>query len=61
MPTAVMVHQGAWVRIPDSVVEAHARGCLVAVKRGFGILYRDGTALDAVEGAILCASLNGAD
>jgi beta-aspartyl-peptidase (threonine type) len=51
MPLALIVHGGAWA-IPDDQVDAHARGCLLALERGYAVLRGGGTALDAVEAAI---------
>lgn len=51
MPLALVVHGGAWA-IPDDQVDAHARGCLLAVERGYCALREGQTALDAVETAI---------
>ncbi|GAB4506518.1 MAG: isoaspartyl peptidase/L-asparaginase [Anaerolineales bacterium] len=51
MTVAMIVHGGAWA-IPDDQVDAHARGCLTAVRIGYTILRDGGSALDAVEAAI---------
>jgi beta-aspartyl-peptidase (threonine type) len=47
-----VVHGGAWA-IPDDMVEAHTRGVEAALARGWHILEGGGTALDAVEAAIV--------
>jgi len=51
MAIAMIVHGGAWA-IPDDHVDAHARGCLEAVRAGYAILRGGGSALDAVQAAI---------
>jgi beta-aspartyl-peptidase (threonine type) len=51
MPLSLIVHGGAWA-IPDDQVDAHARGCLLALERGYAVLRVGGSALDAVETAI---------
>ena len=51
MSLALVVHGGAWA-IPDNQVDAHARGCLLAVERGYAVLREGRSALDAVEAAI---------
>jgi L-asparaginase / beta-aspartyl-peptidase len=48
---SLVVHGGAW-DIPDDMVEAHARGVQQAIKAGWTILNKGGSAVDAVEGAI---------
>lgn len=48
----MMVHGGAWNKIPDDTIEAHAKGCQFAVERGYEVLKNGGEALDAVETAI---------
>jgi len=48
---ALIVHAGAW-NIPDEEVEAHLAGCRKAVQRGWDVLRRGGTALDAVEESV---------
>lgn len=54
MPTdpVLVIHGGAW-SIPDDMVEAHIRGVRNAVATGWGVLERDGSALDAVEEAVV--------
>jgi beta-aspartyl-peptidase (threonine type) len=49
---ALVVHGGAW-SIPTGEREAHRAGCAAAAERGRDILLRGGSALDAVEAAIL--------
>ncbi len=51
MTIAMIVHGGAWA-IPDDQVDAHARGCLEAVKAGYATLRDGGSALDAVQAAV---------
>ncbi len=46
------VHGGAWA-LPDDMVEAHIRGVRNAISAGWGVLGRGGTALDAVEAAVV--------
>lgn len=48
-----MVHGGAWA-IPDDMVEAHILGVQKALARGWHVLEGGGTALDALEAAIVC-------
>ena len=48
----LLVHGGAWA-IPDDAVEAHQRGVRNAVEAGWRVLEKGGTALDAVEEAIV--------
>ncbi len=48
----LVVHGGAW-DMPDDAVEAHLRGVRAALAAGWSILERGGTALDAVEAAIV--------
>ncbi|MBI3977769.1 MAG: isoaspartyl peptidase/L-asparaginase [Chloroflexi bacterium] len=52
MIPAVIVHGGAW-NIPNELVEAHRSGCRAAVLRAWGILQDGGSALDAVEAAVV--------
>ncbi len=47
-----VVHGGAWA-IPDDMVEAHLNGVRRALAEGWHVLERGGTALDAVETAIV--------
>lgn len=49
---ALMVHAGAW-DIPADEREAHAQACRAALDAGWAVLARDGSALDAVEAAIV--------
>jgi beta-aspartyl-peptidase (threonine type) len=49
---AVIVHGGAW-DIPNDLVDAHREACLAAVRAAWAALRTGGTALDAVEGAIV--------
>ncbi len=48
----MVVHGGAW-DIPDDMVEAHLRGVRSAVAAGWRVLERGGSALDAVEEAVV--------
>jgi L-asparaginase / beta-aspartyl-peptidase len=48
----LLVHGGAW-SIPDDMVQAHLLGVHTAVIQGWRVLERGGTALDAIETAIL--------
>jgi L-asparaginase / beta-aspartyl-peptidase len=49
---ALVVHGGAW-SIPAEEREAHQAGCAAAAERGRDVLLCGGSALDAVEAAIL--------
>ena len=51
-PPVLLVHGGAW-SIPDDMVQAHLLGVHNALRIGWRILERGGTALDAVEAAIV--------
>jgi L-asparaginase / beta-aspartyl-peptidase len=48
----LVVHGGAWA-IPDEMVEAHLNGVRNAASAGWRILERGGSALDAVEEAVV--------
>ncbi len=54
MPTnpVLVVHGGAWA-IPDDMVEAHLNGVRNAAAAGWRVLERGGSALDAVEEAVV--------
>jgi len=54
LPTdpVLLVHGGAWA-IPDEMVEAHLNGVRNAAATGWKILNRGGSALDAVEEAVV--------
>jgi L-asparaginase / beta-aspartyl-peptidase len=52
MDPVLVVHGGAWA-IPDDMVEAHLNGVRNAMKAGWQALSRGGSALDAVEEAIV--------
>ncbi|HUA14298.1 MAG TPA: isoaspartyl peptidase/L-asparaginase [Verrucomicrobiae bacterium] len=54
MPTdpVLVVHGGAWA-MPDDMVEAHIRGVKNALAAGWRALERGGSALDAVEAAVV--------
>jgi L-asparaginase / beta-aspartyl-peptidase len=48
----MLVHGGAWA-IPDGEVEAHVRGVKAASAQGWQVLRDGGSALDAVEAAVV--------
>ena len=48
----LVVHGGAWA-IPDDMVEAHLNGVRNAARTGWNVLQKGGTALDAVEEAVV--------
>jgi beta-aspartyl-peptidase (threonine type) len=54
LPTdpVLVVHGGAWA-MPDDMVDAHLRGVNHAVAAGWHVLERGGSALDAVEEAVV--------
>jgi beta-aspartyl-peptidase (threonine type) len=52
MKPSLIVHGGAW-DIPDEAVEACKSGCHRALTAGWSILSRGGSALDAIEAAII--------
>jgi beta-aspartyl-peptidase (threonine type) len=54
MPTnsVLVVHGGAWA-MPDNTVDAHLRGVRNALASGWSVLERGGTALDAIEEAVV--------
>jgi beta-aspartyl-peptidase (threonine type) len=52
MKPALIVHGGAW-DIPDEAVEACNAGCRRALAAGWSVLAGGGTALDAIEAAIV--------
>jgi L-asparaginase / beta-aspartyl-peptidase len=52
MQPSLIVHGGAW-DIPDEAVAACKEGCQNALAAGWSILSRGGSALDAVEAAII--------
>src|SRR4030088_2930526 len=54
MPTnpVLVIHGGAWA-VPDDMVDAHIRGGRNAVAAGWRMLSRGGSALDAVEEAVV--------
>ena len=52
MKPVFVVHGGAWA-MPDDMVEAHKNGVRLALNTGWNVLHRGGTALDAVEEAIV--------
>ncbi|MGC8836838.1 MAG: isoaspartyl peptidase/L-asparaginase [Anaerolineae bacterium] len=53
MGVALIVHGGAW-DIPEDLQEPHVAGCLRAAREGWRVLREGGTALEAVEAAIVC-------
>src|SRR5207247_6314100 len=52
MKPSLIVHGGAW-NIPDEAVDACKSGCHRALAAGWSILTRGGSALDAIEAAIM--------
>ena len=52
MKPALIVHGGAW-DIPDDAIDACKAGCHQALAAGWSILSRGGSALDAIEAAIM--------
>jgi len=52
MKPSLIVHGGAW-DIPDEAVDACKSGCQRALTAGWSILSRGGSALDAIEAAII--------
>jgi beta-aspartyl-peptidase (threonine type) len=52
MKPALIVHGGAW-DIPDEAVDSCKSGCHAALAAGWSILHGGGSALDAVEAAII--------
>ena len=52
MKPSLIVHGGAW-DIPDSAVPACKSGCERALAAGWGILQAGGSALDAIEAAVV--------
>ena len=52
MRPSLIVHGGAW-DIPDEAVDACKHGCLEALGEGWKILASGGSALDAIEGAVI--------
>lgn len=49
---ALVLHGGAW-DIPDDAVESHRKGLKMALKAGWEVLKKKGSAVDAVEQAIV--------
>jgi len=54
MPTSpvLLIHGGAWA-MPDAEIEAHQRGIANALDAGHAILTRGGSAVEAVEAAVV--------
>lgn len=52
MKPAIIVHGGAW-NIPEDEHKAHKHGCCHAALIGYQLLVQGGTALDAVEAAVI--------
>ena len=50
---AIIVHGGAW-NIPDTLRDGHLKGVTKAVKTAYKILIHNGSALEAVEEAVVC-------
>jgi beta-aspartyl-peptidase (threonine type) len=53
VPPAIIVHGGAWYIAPEEWA-AHKVGCRTAAVVGFEVLRHGGSALDAVQAAIVC-------
>lgn len=51
MPAVIIVHGGAWA-IPDELASASVHGVKSAACKGFSVLKKGGSALDAVEAAV---------
>ena len=49
----LVIHGGAWA-IPDDMVDSHLNGVRQALEKGWHVLEGGGSALDAVEAAIVC-------
>ena len=52
MQPSLIVHGGAW-DIPDDAVAACNEGCRNALAAGWAVLRKGGSALDAVEAAVM--------
>lgn len=52
MKPSIIVHGGAW-NIPDRLEKANVKGCTRAASTGYDILMHGGSALEAVESAVL--------
>ncbi len=48
----LLIHGGAWA-MPDDEIEAHQRGIANALDAGYSVLERGGTAVEAVEAAVV--------
>ena len=48
----LLIHGGAWA-MPDAEIAAHERGIGRALEAGYSVLERGGTAIDAVEAAVV--------
>ena len=48
----LLIHGGAWA-MPDDEIEAHQRGIANALDAGYAVLERGGTAVEAVEAAVV--------
>ncbi len=57
MPPSLIVHGGAWA-VPDSCIEACKAGARQALEAGWRILSAGGSALDAVEAAVVALEDN---
>lgn len=53
MKPTIIVHGGSW-SIPDSLRAGHLNGVIKAVRIGYQILQQRGSALEAVEQAVVC-------
>jgi beta-aspartyl-peptidase (threonine type) len=51
MKPTLVIHGGAWA-MPDDGIAAHERGIAAALKAGWSVLERGGTAVDAVEASV---------
>jgi beta-aspartyl-peptidase (threonine type) len=50
---AIIVHGGAW-NIPDTLKDGHLKGVTKAAKTAYKVLINNGSALEAVEQAVVC-------
>jgi len=53
MAISILVHGGAGAIAPDDDPQACREGCLAAARAGYAVLQRGGSALDAVEAAVV--------
>ncbi|MSP12464.1 MAG: peptidase T [Chloroflexi bacterium] len=52
MAPGIIVHGGAW-SIPENLLQPHRDGCKAAVLRGWQVLQAGGSAIEAIEAAII--------